>query len=113
MMQKHTVIGSKLLKDIRTSGDYNDFIQMSVDVAYYHHENWDGSGYPCGLAGDDIPLSAQIVALVSCYCALTEKRLYREAYSRADALAELEREAGIKFNPDIFKIYSKISRQLH
>ncbi len=113
MMKKHTLIGSKLLKDIRTSGDYNDFIQMSVDVAYYHHENWDGSGYPCGLAGNDIPLSAQIVALVSCYCALTEKRNYREAYSRTDALAELEREAGIKFNPDIFKIYSKISRQLH
>lgn len=113
VMQTHTTIGAKLLKDIRTAGDYNDFIQMSVDVAHFHHENWDGSGYPSGIAGNDIPLSAQIVALVSCYCALTEKRIYRDAYSREDALAELQGEVGVKFNPDIYDIYTKISRQLH
>lgn len=113
VMQTHTTIGAKLLKDIRTAGDYNDFIKMSVDVAHYHHENWDGSGYPEGIAGNEIPLSAQIVALVSCYCALTEKRIYRDAYSREDALKELQQEVGIKFNPDIYDIYTRISRQLH
>lgn len=112
IMKTHTTIGAKILKDIRTTGDYNDFIQMSIDVAHYHHENWDGSGYPCGKVGEEIPLPAQIVALVSAYCALTEKRVYREPFSREDALAIMQQDAGVKFNPDIFDICRKISRQL-
>ena len=53
----------------RNTDDYNDFLQMSIEIAHYHHENWDGSGYPCGLKEDEIPLSAQIVAVAGAYCA--------------------------------------------
>jgi len=106
-VQSHTEIGAKLLSDLHGSSDYNDFINISTDIAHYHHENWDGSGYPEGLKKDEIPLAAQIVSLVSRYCTLTEKENNRE-----EALAIMREEAGEKFNPDIFNICCKILRQL-
>lgn len=105
-MQSHTEMGAKLLQDLGGSDDYNDFISISADIARYHHENWDGSGYPEGLKGDEIPLAAQIVALTDRFCMLTGEA------DREDALAVLCREKGTKFNPDIVDICCKISRQL-
>lgn len=112
MVQSHTNIGSKLLRDLRTTNDYNDFMQTSIDIARYHHENWDGSGYPEGLKGEEIPLAAQIVAMVDVFCSLTEKRSYRKAYGREEAIEIMKGEAEQKFHPEIFKIFCKISRQL-
>lgn len=107
-VHKHTEIGAKLLADLLVGSDYNDFLSMAVDIAHYHHENWDGSGYPKGLKGNEIPLAAQIVSVVEVYCALTEKK----NYSREEALDIMDREADVKFNPEIYKICRKISRQL-
>ena len=73
----------------------------------YHHENWDGSGYPEGLSGNKIPLAAQILAIMDRYCVLTEKG----ANGREEALEIMKKEAEKKFNPDILSICSKISRQ--
>ncbi len=112
IVKRHTSIGAELLSDIVAGKDYNDFMKMSVDIARSHHENWDGSGYPQGLKGDEIPLAAQIVSVVTVYNGLTEKRPYRDAYSIDEALSMMQRASGKKFNPDIFQIYCKISRQL-
>lgn len=108
IIQNHTSIGAKFLSDIYVSNDYNDFISTSIDIVHYHHENWDGSGYPEGLVREEIPLAAQIISVMERYCTLTE----REAASREAALETIRREAGIKFNPDIVEICCKISRQL-
>ena len=84
---------------------------MPGRVVWFHDKdsvNWDGSGYPDGLIGQEIPLAAQIVSSMARYTELTGD----EACGREDALAAMEREAGIKINPDIFEICSKISRQL-
>lgn len=113
IVRTHTVIGAQILNDIRGDGDYNDFVDMSYNIALYHHEKWDGSGYPEGKAGNDIPLPAQMVALVSTYCALTENRSFRKAFSKEEALEIMELVAGVDFNADIFNIYKRISRQLH
>ncbi len=113
IMKNHTTIGGQILEDVKSPGDYNDFIQMSIEIAKYHHENWDGSGYPCGIKEEDIPLSAQIVYIVSVYCALTEERMYRASFSKEEALEIIEVDAGVKFNPDIFKIMKKIARRLN
>lgn len=107
IIQNHTKIGAKLLGDIHVNSDYNDFISVSIDIAHYHHENWDGSGYPDRLKGEQIPLSAQIVAIVDWYCALTEK----DAHTREEALEIMGKEADKRFNPEIFKICCKISRR--
>lgn len=112
LVQSHTEVGAKLLKDLYVTTDFNDFIQISVDVVNYHHENWDGSGYPEQLKGEKIPLAARIVAVADVYCALTEKRSFREAFSKEEALRIMEEESGKKFHPEIFQIFRKISRQL-
>ena len=108
----HTTLGAQILDDIREEGDYNDFLDMSYEIALYHHESWDGSGYPDKKSGNDIPLPAQIVALVSAYCALTEMRTYRDAFSKEQAMTMIQEKTGIYFNPDIVDIFKKISRQL-
>ena len=108
VLQTHTKIGSRLLHDLYVSNDYNDFIGISADMIRHHHENWDGSGYPDGLKGDEIPLAAQIVSVMEQYTALTGNG----GFGRTEALDAMKKEAGIRWNPDIFEICSKISRQL-
>lgn len=113
IIQTHTVIGNRILGDIEDKGDDNSFIRMSKDIAMFHHENWDGSGYPEGRKGNEIPLAAQIVSVAGAYCAITESRTYREAYGAEDALELMEKDSGIKFNPEIFDILKKVYRQLY
>lgn len=108
IVQNHTEIGAKLLSDLYVNSDYNDFISAAIDTVRRHHENWDGSGYPDGLKGEGIPLAAQIVSVIERYCELTENK----KYAKEDALAVMSEESGVKFNPDIFNICCKISRQL-
>lgn len=107
VIEKHTDVGANLLSDLQVNNDYNDFISIAIDMARFHHENWDGSGYPEGLKGEKIPLAAQIVSIMDRYCALTGEK----ACSREEALEVMKEEAGIKFNPDIYNICYKISRQ--
>lgn len=109
IVQNHTNIGADLLRDLHVNNDYNDFISTSVDIARYHHENWDGTGYPEGLSRDNIPLGAQIVSVMERYCMLTGK----EGVHREEALEIMRGESGIKYNPEIFKICCKISRQFY
>ena len=112
IIRTHTSIGARILKDVEALGDDNGFMHMAAEIANYHHENWDGSGYPAGIKGEEIPLSAQIVGVVGAYCALTEERSYRNAYTQEEAIKLMEQDVGKKFNPDIFIILKKIVRQL-
>ncbi len=108
IVAEHAAIGAKLLSDLAVNSDYNDFISTSIDMAHYHHENWDGSGYPEGRKGEEIPIAAQIVSVMEAYCMLTGK----EKYSREQALVMMEKDSDVKYNPDVFNICRKISRQL-
>lgn len=108
IVQSHTDIGAKFLRDLYVNSDYNDFISISVDIVQSHHENWNGTGYPKGLKGEEIPLAAQIISVMEMYCTLTRDG----ACNREEALEIMRKEAGVRFNSDIFKICEKISRQL-
>lgn len=112
ILQQHTVTGAQILHDIYGTGDYNEFIQFLLNLVEYHHENWDGSGYPGKKKGMEIPLSAQIVALVDTYCTLTEAGEEQQLLEPQGALEVLAKDAGIKYNPDILNIMKKIVRQL-
>ena len=112
IMRTHTFIGANILRDVAHAGNNNNFIQMAIEIANFHHENWDGSGYPEGLKENAIPLSAQIVGLVGSFCALTEDRTYRDAYSEQNAWDIMEQDSKTKYNPEIFWIMRKIARQL-
>lgn len=107
-LQNHTNIGARILEDIQDTGDYNDFLQMSIEIARYHHENWDGSGYPFQKKRNEIPLSAQIVSMGNAYCTASQNNEPIEK-----TLELLEKDSGKKFNPDIFQILRKIYRQMH
>jgi len=113
IMRTHTTIGANILRDVANAGNNNYFIQMAIEIANFHHENWDGSGYPNGLKGNEIPLAAQIVGVVGSFCALTEARTYRDAYSQQKAWDIMEQDSVTKYNPELFWILKKIARQLH
>lgn len=108
ILHNHTDIGAKLLSDLYVNSDYNEFLTISIDISHYHHENWDGSGYPEGLKEEQIPVSAQIVAVMDAYCTLTGEK----KHSREEALEIMSQDSGVRFNPAIYNICCKISRQL-
>lgn len=84
IMKKHSTYGYDILRDAPASWD-KDFLDYSREIALCHHEKYDGKGYPKGLAGDEIPISAQIVSIADCYDALTTERRYKSAYSDDEA----------------------------
>ena len=93
-MQLHTVIGQSILKDSESR-----FIELSAVIALCHHEKYDGSGYPNGLVGEEIPLPARIVAVADVYDALRSCRPYKEAWSRKDTIAYIQEQSGKHFDP--------------
>lgn len=109
ILHNHTDIGARLLSDLYVNSDYNEFISTAIDIVRHHHENWDGSGYPDKLKGNEIPMAAQIVSIMNRYTAMTENG----AVSREKALEIMHDEAGVKYDPDIYKICCKIARQLN
>lgn len=86
---------------------------MAEDIAYYHHERWDGSGYPEGLSGENIPLSARIVTLVDVYDTITSKRFYKTASSHDEAVIIITGEQGKYFDPGIVEVFLKIADDFH
>ncbi len=97
-MQNHTLIGGELL---RASG----LPQVASNIALFHHERWDGSGYPHGLAGEAIPLEARIVAVTDVFDALVSERCYKRAFSYDEAVAEMRRSAGSHLDPNLVELF--------
>jgi len=101
IMKSHTTIGVKTLLEVDKQHPGNNFIEMGINIAGGHHEKWDGSGYPQGLAGEDIPLAARILALGDVYDALTSKRCYKEAFPHARSKKIIVESSGTHFDPDV------------
>ncbi|MCA1926281.1 MAG: response regulator [Thiobacillus sp.] len=102
IMRRHPVIGHEILCDSPSR-----YLQMGAVIALGHHEKFDGSGYPQGLAGDAIPLAARIVAVADMFDALTSKRPYKAAWSFQDALAYIQAQAGRHFDPDCSRAFER------
>jgi putative two-component system response regulator len=100
-MKKHSVLGADTLAAVLKRHPDNQFLRMGVDVARSHHEKWDGSGYPDGLKGAAIPLSARIVALADFYDALTSIRCYRPAFGHEETCMLIRECSGNHFDPDV------------
>jgi PAS domain S-box-containing protein len=99
-VKRHTVDGAEIL-----SGSSSCVLQVAEQIALNHHERWDGSGYPNGVAGEDIPLPARIVAVADVFDALTHARPYKQAWSIGDALAEIRAQRGTHFDPRILDAF--------
>lgn len=104
-MKKHTLIGSETLQHVYDAYPGNNFIKIGIQIARSHHEKWDGSGYPDGLTGEKIPLSARIMAFADVYDALRSKRVYKEAFSHIISREIILSERSKHFDPDIVDIF--------
>jgi len=102
-MKRHCELGYQILKGI-------DFLTTAADIVYAHHERYDGTGYPRGLKGDEIPLGARVFGVVDAYDAMTSRRPYREAMSQEDALEEVMRNSGVQFDPQVVSAFLKMVR---
>jgi putative two-component system response regulator len=103
IMKTHAAIGAEIL-----SGHHSDLMEMARVIAITHHEKWDGTGYPNGLKGEDIPLVGRIVALADVFDALTSERPYKKAWSVEDALGYLLENRGMHFDPNLVGVFEKV-----
>jgi len=111
-MKLHALEGERIIeKAIRQTGDA-EFLNNAKMIAAYHHECWDGTGYPYGLKGENIPLQARIMAIIDVYDALVSERPYKKAFSHEDAMEIILKGSGKHFDPSIVKIFSEVNDQI-
>jgi putative nucleotidyltransferase with HDIG domain len=101
VMRRHPDIGAQIIEDI-------PFLQETLPIIRYHHERWDGSGYPAGLSGEDIPLQARIFAVADAFDALISDRPYRQRVPKNEAMAYLKEQSGILFDPEIVSAFEQM-----
>lgn len=112
MMQRHTLIGADILRAVHVLAPDNALMAMGITIAEYHHEWWNGTGYPHGLAAEAIPLEARIVAIADVYDALTSMRCYKDAISHEAALNVLVDERGTHFDPAVVDAFLACATEL-
>jgi len=104
-MQSHTTIGGECLREIEQRLGTSNFLRMAREIALHHHERWDGTGYPAGLAGESIPLAARIVAIADVYDALSSRRIYKAPLPHEQCVALIRKEAGKAFDPELVDVF--------
>jgi len=107
IIQSHCETGSQIIAETLASVEDSKYLTIAQEMAHYHHEKWDGSGYPCGLRGEEIPLCARIMAIADVYDALCSKRSYKDAFSKEHALEIILENAGKHFDPDIVAVFQE------
>jgi putative two-component system response regulator len=108
-MKRHAAIGAETLDAAFKKYPRARFLQMAREIAAGHHERWDGKGYPCGLRGQEIPLSARIVSVADVYDALTSKRVYKDAFGHEEAVRIIREGAGTQFDPRLVEAFLRIA----
>ena len=108
VMKTHSTHGTRTLEAVASQYPNNAFVDMGIEIAHSHHERWDGRGYPQGLNGEAIPLSARIVCLADIYDALRSRRCYKEAFSHAKARGIIEEQNGQALDPHIVPTFHRL-----
>jgi len=105
VMKTHAALGARTLRTVHEKYPENDFIAMGIDIAQSHHERWDGTGYPNGLKGEQIPLCARIVAVADFYDAVRSKRCYKPARTHDETCAMMFAACGTHFDPEVLAVF--------
>lgn len=106
-MKKHAEFGGDVVREVLNGVTDEDYVRFASDIATYHHERWDGAGYPKKLKGDEIPLSARIMAIADVYDALISERCYKKAMTTEQAFEIIQEEAGTHFDPWLARVFLK------
>lgn len=112
IMKTHSAIGGEIIAGILGKEADPKLLQISRDIATYHHEKWNGGGYPDGLSGKDIPLCARIMAVADVFDALVSKRVYKEGMPSQAAFEILEKDAGTHFDPELVQVFFAIREEV-
>jgi response regulator RpfG family c-di-GMP phosphodiesterase len=113
VIKRHAVLGGDAIQAIESKIEGRSFLHLGKEIAYNHHEKWDGSGYPRGLRGEGIPLSARIVALADVYDALTTKRFYKEAFSHEKSKQIIFGLKGTHFDPEVVDVFLLLEEEFN
>ena len=105
VMKQHAAAGVDIIHKIMDGIESREYVAMAKEVAHYHHEKWNGSGYPCGLSGESIPLSARIMAVADVYDALRSERCYKEAMDKETARNIIFESSGSHFDPKVVEAF--------
>ena len=111
-IKKHTTAGGEIIYEVLGISDDREYVLTAHDVALYHHERWNGSGYPKGLSGEQIPLCARIMAIADVFDALVSKRCYKEPMSLDEAFDFIEQNAGSQFDPVLVNVFLNCRQQI-
>lgn len=111
VMQMHSAIGGKCVREIESRLGRSNFLQMAREIAFCHHERWDGGGYPKGLAGEEIPLAARIVAVADVYDALATRRVYKAAFPHGKCVEMIRAETGGQFDPAVVDAFLEVEAE--
>lgn len=111
-MKKHAEIGGKMVRDILTSVEEEEFVEVAFNIANFHHEKVNGKGYPYGLKGEEIPVEARIMALADVFDALVSKRCYKDAFSYDKAFSIIEKDAGEHFDKSFAEVFLQCRDEL-
>lgn len=111
IIKKHALYGANIVKKTIYSIENKDYADVAYNIAKYHHEKWNGTGYPEGLKEEDIPLEARIMALADVYDALISDRVYKKAYSKEEAMRIIEEGSGTQFDPTLASLFIECIKQ--
>lgn len=113
IMQKHTMAGKEIIeKAIESVAGDSGYLKEAKNLAAYHHEKWNGKGYPCGLSGEDIPLSARIMAVADVFDALMSRRSYKPPFDFEYAVSIIKNDSGTHFDPQIVTAFLNAEEEI-
>jgi len=112
IMKTHATLGGDILRQTIKKVGANPYLNIAVEIANFHHEKWDGKGYPLGIKGEAIPLSARVMAISDVFDALINKRIYKDPVSFDDTLHYIKQASGTHFDPDVVEAFCEIKKEL-
>jgi putative two-component system response regulator len=104
-MKRHTLYGSETIRQAKNFLGENSFLQVADEIALTHHERWDGTGYPHGLRGEEIPIPGRFMAVADAYDAIISPRIYKPALPHEDAVRLMHKGRGTRFDPDVLDAF--------
>jgi putative two-component system response regulator len=111
-MKQHTTEGERIIAQMIERTGESDFLTSALHTAAYHHEKWDGSGYPYGLKGEKIPLQGRIMAIVDVYDALTSERPYKKAFTSSEAFGIIDNDSDSHFDRKIVDVFKTVQKEI-
>ena len=113
IMKTHASAGGKIVHDIIGGIEEKEYVEIASDIANYHHEKWNGKGYPTGKKGTEMPLCARVMAVADVFDALIAERCYKKPMSYEDAFALIERESGEHFDPEVVELFLELKDEIY